>query len=762
MAAWSARQCTELLHHCCTKECALPQTVLDTSAYEDAPAGFVGRMRISLQTCANKVNLCAYVRTCILEKELGQIAYIVATKLLLVDALMVEHRRIALTLAATPTKEWVERETTALETIARNATHLEENKTLRHTHGEAPKTPNLKHMLVARIKTVLGRDMRHHDTTEEYAQRTSVTIPHAYDTAHYSGCDCWHQELYNHLQRYTAEAVGSAPSRPQSASDWWAARCVWLGNGTSSQSIKNMPKHISAAMRENKQLRGTKALLCSHYPADWFRKQIEKRPVMICRSATKNEPGLKRRALRASDDGSYAVAAFASNNLEKYLSIQGSLMRQTPDDVKHTAARVSLIREGSMIACIDYSDFNQTHTIRARVYANLALAKSYTMLGQTEQAVAALWMARAHLNHYIDGHRVSQGLSSGERDTARDNTMLHNAYAHLARITAAASDPGWHSGAYTHMCGDDELVIGIDWDSAQSYINAHVNNGHTLSPRKILVSGLTAEFLQYNMYCKGNRLPTQPLSPALNNFVSGSWYKMSAYDKRAYPEQVTEAASSCIRRGGRADTFQELCINTVSWLCAGMPWKRMLLATKMYGSQPTQPSFIQTDTLACETILAGQAEASAISEYTNQINRRYKFASEENAAIKEYARDNVYGSMKADLRQKKHHSQTEDLAQRLPEAKTPKLPNNIFRTWILQADNPREESTTWLAVQLGLPPSVIAKIGFSKVIRACNNMQRRHVNVPPKQLMPMLQPEQLAQLPGAVASYFREAKMLTC
>jgi hypothetical protein len=137
-------------------------------------------------------------------------------------------------------------------------------------------------------------------------------------------------------------------------------------------------------------------------------------------------------------------------------------------------------------------------------------------------------MARAHLNHRVDGLLVNQGLSSGERDTARDNTLLHLIYYNLAKDELRRDGTDLQDG-FTRMCGDDEIMVNVGWYKAMLYIAELKRQDHLLQDRKLLISHTTGEFLQYNMYTDGS-IPRQPVCPNIVNFVSGSWYKTASYN----------------------------------------------------------------------------------------------------------------------------------------------------------------------------------------------------------------------------------------
>jgi hypothetical protein len=131
--------------------------------FPSAPAGFVGRVRVSLQSVVNNVELCGHIVKQTLQIEQGQVEYIVATKLLFLDALAASgDLKIMCALAAAATSRWTTNDTTNIETISRNALHVDpsDSSTPHRRVGEV-KSPNYRSAMLARIKTILGATCTH-------------------------------------------------------------------------------------------------------------------------------------------------------------------------------------------------------------------------------------------------------------------------------------------------------------------------------------------------------------------------------------------------------------------------------------------------------------------------------------------------------------------------------------------------------------------------------------------------------------------------
>jgi len=720
-------------------------------------------VRVSLQSAVNNVILCGKLVEQTLDIEKGQTEYVVATKLLYLDALSSSgFQRVACSLAAHATAAWPDLATAELETIARNCLHLDasthsanritcDNK--KRGVGTQHTVPNYKHTLVARIKTILGRDLHQHDRDAELAERTVVTQPHYYNANDDGLCDCWANCLFRILCQYAQEALSTAPNMPQTADAWWHNRAMWLSGGTSSNKMPGSRLRTSIDNTKH-HVRMTKKLVCSHLSEDWLRKALKSEPKMQCRAATKNEPGLKLRPLRASDDASYLIAAMASNNLEKYLSIKGSVMRQTPDDVRATTNSVVLASSlrRRFILCIDYSNFNNTHTTRSRSMLNLAMALAFQRINAPSHAAAALWLALAQLNHTIDGHLSNQGLSSGERDTARDNTMLHNAYATMAKMQVAKRYSG--EPATTQMCGDDEIAIGASWSWCVRYTREHKTQGHQLQQRKLMLSNHLGEFLQYNMAASRLQLPTQPLAPALNNFVSGSWYKTANYNATEYPQQVAAAAASCIRRGATHSVMAAMAISTCSWLCEGLPWKTMLHATPLFGMADKQPKCTKSEAQPATQWLR-HTQPQAADDYLKALHKRLQLTPPQVNIVKKHLANSIFSTLLADIKNSSYSVENADQPARVTvpaEATADSM--HIYEHWAASLAENRYDEMTWLAVQIGVPPELVKEIGMHTIVSKSSNSMRSHINIPNKGPQRLISASEYAMLPGAIAPYF--------
>lgn len=729
-----------------------PRIAADT--YKRAPSGYVGRMRVSLQTI---VNALYKPSTCLLrwlDAQQGYDEYAVSAMLIWAEAMEgVGMHHIACAALSNNAASWQEKGLVDIETICRAAVCLDGTSTI------------MKHTLVARFKTLLGRDLRRHDVDEELGQRTANICDHYYtnsdDTRDWGR---WHASAILKMKQLFSEAFAMRPPHEQSLRNWWDSRVVWLPGGTAStkDGVKLPPKLMAG-----KQHTTSKKLMLSNVGASWITNALDSKPAIQARCATKNEPGLKRRPLRAADDVSYLLAAYASANIEKWLSINGMVMRQTPQDVAETTRHILELPRGTTILCMDYSDFNTGHPILLRIALSALLAKQYARHSDSEHAKAAAWVSLAHANHTVDGMMVNQGLSSGERDTARDNTLLHYVYSELVMDEVCAIGYNARQG-FRRMCGDDEILVGVTWACAMTYYHEHVRQGHKLNPRKCMVSSECGEFLQYNMFTTGD-MPVQPLCPNLINFVSGSWYKSANYVADEYPQQISEAAASCIRRGAKESTMMRITASSCNWLCSGFPWRDALYATNLYGAVKDAPIRSKVDNTKLVTALERHT-TPAISDYLTMLCSRYDLSTSDVGVLRKTIEADLYtGALMAngvdlttdpdETPQPATHQGPMPTALFTPTAAEKRA---LINNWVTIAGKARLDPKVWMAMLMNIPVKLIDMLGMDRVIKMVDNRGRAAYNSEAMlDTRTTIRPEFMAALPGAVAANYRVGRERT-
>jgi hypothetical protein len=708
--------------------------------YLTAPAGFLGKMRVSLLSILNALAPLTRCEEDWLSAQKGQTDYQVAA--LMLWARTATERKchaIACKMAKVPLDMWLDEESNLMtvEIISRQACHAEGG-------GDGA------HILLARCKTLTGRDLRSHDVDAEIKSRSQIETVHYYDTQKGYDREGWCNDMQKTLTRLVESSLNPGNTFDQDENKWSKTRALWMPQGSSSQPKSHGRECLAEKFQNDKAINRTKKMA-------WFDRNLSlqellaKTPGLHCRAATKNEPGQKRRALHAADDISFLMAAYVSSGMEKTMSQGGAVMRQRPSDVQETAQNAIACGGRKWILCIDYSDFNKTHTVTSRYMLSRTIAQTLRKCGARKRAHAAEWMALAHLNHTLNGHMVNQGLSSGERDTARDNTLLHVAYSKMAIRPLRHECPTLET-AVKRFCGDDEIVIGLDWYDAVMYTKQLELQGHKIQQRKVMLSRNHGEFLQYN-FSSDYKTPTQPLAPALINFISGSWYKRTVYEKTAIPQQVSDSAAGLWRRGLSYKTATQLAISSSSWLCAGLPWKNLLMSTNLFGGKQI-PEYKFKKEVEPVYAHAPAQKAQAVKDMFSWINSQYPDLPKELSGIEtaNQLRDQAYGAVigratKFDL---EHDYEDATLVDVPPEPHIDS--NHMCKTWCTTAAGERLDPMDMAAMQAGLPVQWLRGKHGHTIMKLLPNSVQKNLNIqdPPGW---KLQPAELASLPGAIVAY---------
>lgn len=352
---------------------------------------------------------------------------------------------------------------------------------------------------------------------------------------------------------------------------WWEKRVNNLASGSSSNRHLLDP-YILSDPRIGSSDRPNKKAVCEAYDKDYFYRILKSTPMMIARRSTKNEPGLKQRALYAVDDNAVIVSAFASMGVEKSMNVLGMAPLQRPIDVLQWW-RHGQNRSGRQIwLSADYTDFNKEHSAVELELLNLAFSLSWLrkcpdpQLAR-EKSYASLWMAEAQKTRFIkkeDGtlQRVFSALFSGSRDTARDNTILHQVYSNIVVQWMDENLPGWGKIIHAHMCGDDEDVLFSDVIAAAAYYHTIKIIGWHTNDSKQMCGFDEHEFLQKFPHKEKGCIA--PIASMISALCSGQWYTQPGLQQDCALAAMSDQMWELIVRGGDARKVYLLAIDLLN------------------------------------------------------------------------------------------------------------------------------------------------------------------------------------------------------
>lgn len=451
---------------------------------------------------------------------------------------------VGLWMTAVPTQllEWMDRgrwwEAKLTEWITHGKNKLNVVRRSLALHGTGKMHVDLP-LLLRKLGNICARSKDDADWAAEEHRRVINTPAHFYPAGDGSlDRETWKKEAGRILTQFSRLVVGKMGSdmRLEHPTVWWNSRVAWAPQGSAEMS-KLAVKEIEDAegMEHDSARRANKRAVAATLPDEFYALKLASMPLKVPRRSTKNEPGLKNRALFAQDDGSFWVSSYSSVAMEKNICEEGIFAQQTPADVagwveNHRRA----VAAGEHFLSLDYSDYNSEHEHWMLERTDLAFAEAWDeLLGTTEvgrhKAYAARWAAYAHQNAWVDfgeGQvRVLGGLFSGDRNTSRDNCILHHVYSTLMRRAAREhmDDFCFRSIA---MTGDDEDATFGGWVDALLYMSLHARAGFVLKVEKQLAGDAnspTHEYLQRAL--TGTNRPSQPLAAAMAQVCSGNWYK---------------------------------------------------------------------------------------------------------------------------------------------------------------------------------------------------------------------------------------------
>jgi hypothetical protein len=389
-----------------------------------------------------------------------------------------------------------------------------------------------------KLPSVTYREKGEADWVAEKLRRTSSVPWHYCPTENgWADRELWYRRLHSHLRRVVHGAVATMANtlRLEDLPTWWDSRFAWAPGGSSSTH-----SHWERVLGESQQLpknsRANKKVALAMMPDDYIAKAYLKRPYKNPRASTKVEPGGKLRALYATDDDSFIIASYASVAVEKFINVEGIMAQQAPTDVAEWVKKHILYRDtGAFYQSLDYTDFNTEHetlslwlldTVWCEAWGRSSLRNPV----KVAKMLSSFWAAEAHFNAWVSfpkeqPTRVYAGLFSGDRNTARDNCLLHAAYSGIACDMSRDRDPNFRI-LEKFFTGDDEDCIFSDWISALIYQVAHTDMGFVLKGRKQLTGDKLVpshEYLQRTLL--GSYKPYRPLCSALSQLCSGNWYQ---------------------------------------------------------------------------------------------------------------------------------------------------------------------------------------------------------------------------------------------
>jgi len=256
---------------------------------------------------------------------------------------------------------------------------------------------------------------------------------------------------------------------------------------------------------------------------------LELEPINMAKGHTKGNENGKLRAIYGSLYSQYVIGRYWSYHLEQNLSFRHASMNRTNGELlADIERRIEAAERGDWIVCLDYADFNASHSLDTM---------SMIIDGITEWAIGegfkptqefldiTSWYSRSFKNSVYfnpesqDWVRVLSGLFSGLPQTTLINTVengtLEMTYMDNLRKQGCYIEP-----LTCFRLGDDGWVSFATREEAELYLTAAKQGGVETNDIKQLLSKGRGEYLRL-MYDQDGLVRGSPIR-ALANVCSGS------------------------------------------------------------------------------------------------------------------------------------------------------------------------------------------------------------------------------------------------
>nr|QIP68042.1 RNA-dependent RNA polymerase [Erysiphales associated totivirus 24] len=386
----------------------------------------------------------------------------------------------------------------------------------------------------------------------------------------------WRREYYEQLKIKRLKEIGFRmaklmETKPQTAREWWQRRWYNTPGGSSSMSKERV--RLAHPELNLKQFEVDKKNAMELYTYDEFVQWVSEPAYILARCSTKHEPGFKNRPLQAGNDEHSAISSYVSDGIEHNYSHDGVVISQKPKDVAEWFG-IQLTNAERYHISYDFDAYNMqnhnTDMYLLNYYSAEALLQKPDEDWKLDKAICALWLAESNLAQFISVHgetqRTINGLYSGSRNTARDNSLLHEVYQEVILHSLELMTGMPYSRSSTRKSGDDETAVVNTLLEAILYVRVVEKTGFLGKRSKLMIAKGNSEFLQLAL--DSTRKPVYPVAPVIATFVSGNWYKQPVRDLPAVVPALRDQIWNMVREGMDINMGRQLLYRSADWFMA--------------------------------------------------------------------------------------------------------------------------------------------------------------------------------------------------
>lgn len=382
------------------------------------------------------------------------------------------------------------------------------------------------------------------------------------------------QELRQMLWDTLEAEATYKPTFSSSFRDFYKKRANWMIRG-SMAGERNVAKEDKAVWLDLQseglgiRTNTTKTDVAEWVTADDLEKVLENPPIHLARAHTKGNENGKIRAIYGSLYSHYVFGSYWSYHYEDRLSFKSaSLNKSNSTLICEAEERAKACEEGKVITCLDYPDFNSSHSCQLQrlvieVISNWCQSKG--LKPHKDLTDITSWYAKSFENQYFrvpttgEWHKAESTMFSGVRQTTIINTLINLTYhRHYLKMSHLLGSPLQVHHAF--VLGDDGWVAFQTMEDARTYVSIAEHCKMSLNPIKQLTSQGRGEYLRL-IYDKDGHIrgcPVRSLSSAVHGNVESNKPSVATQRVTEFYSQWAMLARRGLDRGFAQRVFENL------------------------------------------------------------------------------------------------------------------------------------------------------------------------------------------------------------
>jgi hypothetical protein len=418
--------------------------------------------------------------------------------------------------------------------------------------------------------------------------------------------------------------------------DMYRTRYQWMigGSMAGEKTVVDSDPVMRAKLEEmgyKAPSHSTKKHISERVSFEEIRAVLDMEPVNMAKGHTKGNENGKLRAIYGSLFSQYVIGRYWSYHIEQNLSFKhASMNRSNGELLADIERRLEAAERGEWIVCLDYTDFNASHSLDT-----LAMIISVTTewaIGQGFEPTQEFlditsWYSDSFLNSIFFNPgtqqwvRVLSGLFSGLPQTTFDNTIENGTLrmTYLDNLKKQGIDV---KPLTCFELGDDGWISFATKEEAEFYLAAAKQGGIETNDVKQLLSKGRGEYLRL-LYDNDGIVRGSPIR-ALANICSGSVESSIPSVGRARIQELYSNVAVVIRRGFNGKKMEKRFLKLADYELNGsrkegeskIPVARLLYGSKSSGGM----GLIPVDGGKNISGIAGQVREYNVDQSMDDVN----------------------------------------------------------------------------------------------------------------------------------------------